>query len=54
MHAPFAKQNEEIADATQHCATQPCVTAQDVARAARFSVAPMMDWTDVVKELQRL
>jgi len=40
MHEPFAAQNEEIAGATEQC-----VTAPDIARAARFSVAPMMDWT---------
>jgi len=38
MHELFAAQNEKIAD----------VPAPDVARVARFSVAPMMDWTGVV------
>ena len=46
MHEPFAAQNEEIAGATEQCVKEQCVTAPDVARAARFSVAPMMDWTD--------
>ncbi len=36
MHAPPKAQNQEIAGAT----------AQNVAQASRFSVAPMMDWTD--------